>query len=37
MPREVGAEPDSLKYQEKSAHLEELKQLDEQGKIIYIT
>lgn len=33
MRREVGAEPDPLDYQEKSAQLEELKQLDEQGKI----
>ena len=37
MRRGVVTEPDPLAYQEKKAQLEELKQLDEQGKIIYIT
>lgn len=33
MWQELGSEPGSLNYQEKSAQLEELKQLDKQGKI----
>jgi transposase len=33
MRRGVGGEPDPIEYQEKQAQLEELKQLDEQGKI----
>lgn len=33
MRRDVGGEPDPIEYEEKQAQLEELKQLDEQGKI----
>jgi transposase len=33
MRRDVGGEPNPLEYQEKQAQLEELKQLDKQGKI----